>query len=176
MLLDICQNSAEVSWEIERLKDQPVNDHLSLSIAILRRTFPLQRFRTIVPQTLHVFHNEAKDSDSYKALRRGINEALRSSDKLFLPIHCPPTWVPEGSETPHPDGHWALLVLESSGQVRYYETLNEENGVCLQRAREITAAAGLNPELVKRQNKFRQAGTDCGWWVLHSVEVEVILI
>ena len=60
MLLEIGQNSAEVSWEIERLKTEPVNDHLSLWIAMLRKTFPLQRFRTISPQTLHVFFNEKK--------------------------------------------------------------------------------------------------------------------
>ena len=101
-----------------------------------------------------------------------MKEALRPSDTLFLPINCP-IWGPEGSESAHPDGHWTLLVLESSGQVRYYETLDEINGVCLERAREITAAAGLKPELVKRQNAFRQAGVDCGWWAMHYCEVEV---
>ena len=57
--------------------------------------------------------------------------AMRLGKHLF-PVHCP-------QQPEHPDGHWTLLSLEkafdeSPLKVRYFETLDTPNGVCLMRA------------------------------------------
>ena len=166
MLMDMCMDSSEESWAVKNIAEQPLEDHLSLWIAVLRKSFPALSCTTISPHILYVFLHETNTSEAYQAMRTGISATLRSTDKLLLPIHC----EAEGS---HPEGHWTLLVLESSGKVRYYETMNEENDVCLRRARELVQALGLSPDLVKRENKFRQQGSDCGWWVMHYCEFEV---
>ena len=52
--------------------------------------------------------------------------------------------------------------------------MNDENGVCLRRAHELVQAVGLSPDLVKRENKFRQQGSDSAWRVMHYCELEVM--
>ena len=84
-------------------------------------------------------------------MSRGITDTLSSAGKLLLPIHCEP-------QEEHPEGHWTLLVVNSSGNVKYYETMNKENDVCLRRAKQTVEAVGLSPDLVVRENKFRQEG------------------
>ena len=70
-----------------------------------------------------------------------------------------------------------MLAIEPPPAVRYYETMDKANEVCISRAEQLLEALGLSPELVKsvpeRSNKFRQVGEDCGWWVLHYTEAEV---
>ena len=136
MLMDLGMDSSGESWEVKNMADEAFEDHLSLWIAMLRRSFPALSFNTISHQILDVFFHESKSSEAYQAMRRGISATLRSADKLRLPVHC----EDEGS---HPEGHWTLLVLESSGEVRYYATMNEENDVCLRRAHELVEAVGL---------------------------------
>ena len=86
----------------------------------------------------------------------------------MFPIHCP-------QSDEHPDGHWTLLVLESCSEgsvsLRYYDGLNEPNGVCLSRAKKLVEWHGLEQE-VERVNTFRQDGDDCIWWVCHYAELE----
>ena len=72
-----------------------------------------------------------------------------------------------------------LLSLEKSDdesplKVRYFETLDTPNDVCLLRASKLLKICGLDPK-VERTNIFRQSGDDCTWRVLHYVEVEARL-
>ena len=81
----------------------------------------------------------------------GFKDTLRSFGKLFPQIHCEPQ---EG----HAEGHWTLLVIEAKGNNTYDGTINEENGACLKRAKDFVEAVDMNPDLVVRENKFRQQG------------------
>ena len=57
--------------------------------------------------------------------------------------------------------------------MRYYDTLEEPNEVCLSRASDILSALDLSPDVPTCSNKFRQKDTECGWWVMHYTEAEV---
>ena len=81
----------------------------------------------------------------------GFKDTLRSFGQLFLPIHVEPQ---EG----HAEGHWTLLVVKAKGKITYYDTMNEENEGCLKGAKEFVEAVDMNPDLVVRENKFRQTG------------------
>ena len=59
-------------------------------------------------------------------------------------------------------------------KVRYFETLDTANEVCLSRANKLLEICGLDA-VAERCNTFRQSGDDCTWWVLHYVEVEARL-
>ena len=55
--------------------------------------------------------------------------------------------------------------------MRYFETLDTANEVCLRRAKKLMTLCGVRGE-AERCNTFRQSGDDCTWWVLHYAEVE----
>ena len=103
-----------------------LEDHMSLWIAMLQRSFPALSFSTVRHQVLYVFFREANTSERYKALCTGFKDTLRSFGKLLLPIPCEPQ---EG----HAEGHWALLVIEAGGNITYYDTMNEATDVCLKK-------------------------------------------
>eukprot|EP00959_Pyramimonas_sp_CCMP1952_P110196 2305621-Pyramimonas_sp.AAC.1 len=64
-------------------------------------------------------------------------------------------------------------------RIRYYETLDTVNEVCQERA--LLLLQAIFPDLsgkslvsaLTRHQVFRQAGTDCGYWVMHYLELEV---
>ena len=98
----------------------------------------------------------------------GTRCRLRSEPQsLSLAGHCPQCAV-------HPDGHWTLLSLErkeAEVSVRYFDTLDSVNKVCVSRANQLLDCFGIEAR-AERTNIFRQVGDDCGWWVLHYAEVE----
>ena len=55
--------------------------------------------------------------------------------------------------------------------MRYYDTLNTPNEVCLSNARKLLGWLEVDKP-VERTNIFRQVGDECVWWVLHYAEVE----
>ena len=63
---------------------------------------------------------------------------------------------------------------ESPLKVRYFETLDTANEVCLSRANKLLHLCGVDAS-AERCNTFRQSGDDCTWWVLHYAEVEARL-
>ena len=98
-----------------------------------------------------------------------VQVSVRTCGRHLFPVHCP-------QQPEHLDGHWTLLSLEkavdeSPVKVRYFETLDTPNDVCLMRASKLLKICGLDPK-VERTNIFRQSGDDCTWWVLQHVEVE----
>ena len=151
MIMEIGMDSSDSSWDIQKVGLEVLEDHMSLWIAMLQRTFPALSFSTVRHQVLYVFFREAKTTERYKTLSTGFKDTLRSSGKLFLSIHCEPQ---EG----HAEGHWTLLVIEAKGKITYYETMTEESEGCLKRAKEFVEAVDMNPDLVVRENKFRQTG------------------
>ena len=98
-----------------------------------------------------------------------VRASVRSPGRHLFPVHCP-------QQPEHPDGHWTLLSLEKADdesplKVRYVETLDTANEVCLSRANKLLDICGVDAK-AERCNTFRQSGDDCTWWVLHYVEVE----
>ena len=55
--------------------------------------------------------------------------------------------------------------------VRYFETMDKVNEVCLRRANQLLDWFGVKAR-AERTNIFRQNGEDCVWWVCHYAEVE----
>ena len=55
--------------------------------------------------------------------------------------------------------------------MRYFDTLDTANKVCLSRANKLLRCCGVDAE-AERCNTFRQSGDDCVWWVFHYAEVE----
>ena len=63
-------------------------------------------------------------------------------------------------------------------RIRYYETMNNANEVCQERG--LLLLQVLFPTLspnalvtaLTRTQLFRQVGTDCGFWVMHYLELE----
>ena len=103
-----------------------------------------------------------------KVLSEFRASVLEPGRHLF-PVHCPQC-------AEHPDGHWTLLSLErkddeSPLKVRYFESLDKANEVCLSRAKKLLQCCGVEA-LLERCNTFRQSGDDCVWWVFHYAEVE----
>ena len=93
---------------------------------------------------------------------------LQPGRHLF-PVHCPEC-------VEHPSGHWTLLSLERTEaeaevSVRYFDTMDKVNEVCVSRANQLLDCFGVDAR-AERTNTFRQAGEDCAWWVLHYAEVE----
>ena len=56
-------------------------------------------------------------------------------------------------------------------KMRYLETLDKANEVCLRRANKLPHCCGVEAS-AERCNTFMQSGDDCVWRVLHYAEVE----
>ena len=54
--------------------------------------------------------------------------------------------------------------------MRYFETLNLADEVCLIRADKVLKWIGVDS--FERENTFMQVGDDCAWWLMHYAEVE----
>ena len=115
---------------------------------------------------------EMENEELRKKLEAEVQWSVRSCGRHLFPLHCP-------QQPEHPDGHWTLLSLEkkfeeSPLKVRYFETLDTPNEVCLSRANRLLQCFGVEAS-AQRCNIFRQSGGDCTWWVLHYAEVEARL-
>ena len=151
---------------------KPEGSHIQLWLTLLEQAFPKIIAYNI--QLLEILLSEDEESEQVrKTLEAEVKESLRKRHGRHLfAIHGPQT--PE-----HPDGHWTLLSLErkddeSPLKVRYFETLDKANEVCLKRANKLLHCCGVEAS-AERCNTFRQSGGDCVWWVLHYAEVEARL-
>ena len=93
-----------------------------------------------------------------KTLEAEVQESVRRPGRHLFLARCPQS----GS---HIDGHWTLLILErkddeSPLKVRYFETLDKANEVCLSRANKLLHCCGVETS-AERCNTFRQSGDDC---------------
>ena len=140
-------------------------------MALLEQVFP-----ELITYNIELLECLFSEDVEYEEMRKKVKPEIQASVKRpgrhLFPIHCP-----QAAE--HPDGHWTLLSLEKRDveaplQVRYFETLNEANEVCVRRAHQLLRIIGEHAE-VERTNAFRQSADDCGWWVLHYAEVEARL-
>ena len=157
--------------------------HIQLWAVLLEHTFPQLNFSTWSPESLYTYFEycQEKDGVSRMLFEGALRKAVSRYDKVLFPIQCP-----EGAGT-HSCGHWTLLVIEARDQgvllseprIRYYETLHDVNDVCQERALQVLR--GALPDLseaalvtaLMRHQIFRQAGTECGYWVMHYMELEV---
>jgi len=146
-----------------RLEDQ----HLRLFSLVLSSTFPTCQFRFFDAQYfMRRAFGEHDEEEVKEELFQWMRSAMSQKPKLFFPIHC------DESEE-HPLGHWTLLVIESAGKhVRYYDTLNSINEICLSKATKILSVLGLDQN-VERTNMWRQKGDECCEAVMHYFELEV---
>ena len=137
------------------------------------KIFSINRLIGYHTDLLEVVLGEHLDCEEMrKKLGAEIKRSVRTAGRHLFPIHCP-------QQDEHPDGHWALLSLETSKDeavvnVRYFDTLDTANEVCLSRANKLLRMCEVDAK-VERTNIFRQSGDDCTWWVLHYAEVEARL-
>ena len=157
---------------------KPQGYHIQLWMTLLEQVFP-DMISYNVEHLEHLLRLAEKEDDYSdeamrckeirKQLEAEIQESVKTRGRHLLPIHCP-------QQPEHPDGHWTLLSLEKADDespvtVRYFETLNKANEVCLSRANKLLEVCGLG-SVPEPCNVFRQGGDDCTWWVLHYIEVE----
>ena len=70
--------------------------------------------------------------------------------------------------------HWTLLVVLKGSEVRYYDSLNVIHEGCSRNAKVLVELLGLEGnDGLRRCNVSRQAGVDCGWFVMHWIEDHV---
>ena len=157
---------------------KPQGYHIQLWMTLLEQVFPDMIGYNVehLEHLLRLAEKEDDDSDEAmrckeirKQLEAEIQKSVKTRGRHLLPIHCP-------QQPEHPDGHWTLLSLEKANDespvtVRYFETLNKANEVCLSRANKLLEVCGLG-KVPEPCNVFRQGGDDCTWWVLHYIEVE----
>ena len=151
------------------LEDQ----HLKLWSVVLQWTFPNAKFTMLDPQCFlrRLLGKDAEESEAVKKdLEQRLKKTCELNELLLLPIQCP-----EMAE--HPEGHWTLLSVHNpkgggKAQVRYYESLNEFNEICISKALRICEILGLGQDLV-RHNEFRQTGVECCEVVMHYMEAEL---
>ncbi|CAK0864326.1 unnamed protein product, partial [Prorocentrum cordatum] len=177
--------SADSAPPVEVKKDAALLEGGTIQLwsVLLEHTFPQANFFTWSPDSMCVYFSALRDQDEVcqKAMEEAMRRVLNRYDKVFFPLQCP-----EGAGK-HKVGHWTLLVVETRNEgislaeprIRYYETMNEINEVCLDRADQILKAVvpDLSQQMLvtalTRHQIFRQSGTDCGYWVMHYIEVEV---
>ena len=157
------------SGPFEKVKAQtftPEGCHIQLWLLLLEQVFP--KLMSYSPELLHIFFSESvEDEYARNKVQSEIRNSILESGRHLFPVHCP-------QSAEHPDGHWTLLSLErkeNEVSVRYYETLDEVNEVCMGRAKQLLERIGVEAE-VERTNTFRQVADDCVWWVCHYAEVE----
>ena len=148
-------------------KFKPEGWHIQLWLLLLEQVFP--RFVGYSPELLQTFFTEdVVDENARSQVQTQLRESFCFEPARHLfPVHCP-----ECAE--HPDGHWTLLSLDrkqNEVSVRYYDTLDKVNAVCMRRAKKLLKFFGVEA-LVERTNTFRQVGDECVWWVIHYAEVE----
>ena len=81
-----------------------------------------------------------------------VQASVRRPGRHLFPVHCP-------QQDEHPDGHWTLLSLEKADdespvKVRYFETLDTANEVCLSRANKLLDICGVDAK-AERCNTFQ---------------------
>ena len=144
----------------------PEGCHIQLWLLLLEQVFP--KLMSYSPELLHIFFSESvEDECARNKVQSEIRNSILESGRHLFPVHCP-------QSAEHPDGHWTLLSLErkeNEVSVRYYETLDKVNEVCMSRAKQLLEFFGVEAE-VERTNTFRQVADDCVWWVCHYAEVE----
>ena len=177
--------SPESAPPVEFKKNEGLVEGQTIQIwaVLLEQTFPEVSFFSWSPDSMYVYFQmlQQQDTEGSQLLAEAFRRSVSRYDKVFFPVQCP-----EGAET-HESGHWTLLVVESveegmrleEPRIRYYETMNDVNEVCLQRAQVILqeVCPTLSPKALvnglSRHQVFRQKGTDCGYWVMHYIELEV---
>ena len=104
-----------------------------------------------VQERLALAEKEDEDSDEAmmckeirKKLEAEVQASVRTRGRHLFPVHCP-------QQPEHLDGHWTLLSLEkavdeSPVKVRYFETLDTANEVCLSRASKLLSICGVDAE------------------------------
>ena len=147
---------------------QPEGFHIQLWMTLLEQVFPeLIGYNVEFLEVL--LSADPENQEKTKTFEAEVQASVRRPGRHLFPVHCP-------QQDEHPDGHWTLLSLEKADgesplKVRYFETLETANEVCLSRANNIIQACGV-VEPPERSNTFRQSGDECTWWVLHYAEVE----
>jgi hypothetical protein len=143
-------------------------EHLKVWSVVLQATFKRTPFKwfdqsVFLPQ---VWSAEPVDT----AVQESMRMVLQKKRLLLFPIHCP-------ESTAHALGHWTLLAVERSHNdeilVRYYETLNEMNETCKERAKKALSILGVSQDELVRHNCFRQKSDECTECVMHYAELEV---
>ena len=149
---------------------------------LLEHTFGEESWFFWPPDAIEGYFEHVKDQaqERQEKFEEGIRKALVRFEKVFFPIHCP-------QSTDHKDGHWTLLVVQAKEagetlqepKVRYYDSLDLPNEVCLSRADQLLSAALPQKDALWRHKSFdwrqahRQSGTECGFWLMHFLELEV---
>ena len=145
---------------------KPEGWHIQLWLILLEQVFP--GLVGYSPDLLHIFFSEGvEDEIARNKVQTEIRASVLDTGRHLFPLHCPQC-------AEHPDGHWTLLSLQRKQKevsVRYYETLDKMNEVCMSRAKLLLEFFGIEAE-VERTNTFRQVADDCVWWVCHYAEVE----
>ena len=147
------------------------DEQLRLWFTALKASWPKASFVWFEPS---VFLRKlfGDDQQAQEAAQASIQEAHQKRELLLFPIHCE-----EMQE--HPMGHWTLLAIQKDSatseqaQVRYYESMNDVNEICLSKALRILSILGLPQEGFDRCNQFRQKGAECTEVVMHYAELEV---
>ena len=153
---------------------KPEGSHIQLWMTLLEQVFTeLTGYNVDLLEGLLSEEMEKEENkEMRKKLEAEVQASVRSCGRHLFPVHCP-------QQPEHLDGHWTLLSLEKADdkspvKVRYFETLDTANEVCLSRANKLLKICGLDAK-AERCNTFRQSGDDCTWWVLHYAELEARL-
>ena len=84
---------------------------------------------------------------SNETARNKVQTEFRASvlqpGRHLFPVHCPQC-------ADHPDGHWTLLSLDrkqNEVSVRYYDTLDKVNEVCMRRAKKLLEFFGVEGQV-----------------------------
>ena len=98
---------------------------------------------------------DMEDLEVRKKLEAEVKASVTTNGRHLFPIHCPQRWG-------HPDGHWTLLSLENTDdesplKVRYFDTLDAANEVCLSRANNILQICGVDASAEKLASEQLEA-------------------
>ena len=120
----------------------------------------LARIGSEAPQpALHAAVPGAASYAKAKDPVRAMKQLERASETAFI---LDPTTRPE-------------LPPASGWRARYYETLDKVHQNCWSQGHRFLTKLGLGvgmPAQTERANLDRQKGVDCGYWVLHYIEIE----
>ena len=158
MLHEVCGWDPEATYPLEPVSvGKPAVlelEQMRLWFVVLRTTFPQLAFRFIDPGAAieqKLFQSTSTDNP----LAEGIRNAYQANQLLLFPLHCP-------QSIEHPMGHFTLLAIQGSGgvvekaQVRYYESMNDLNEICLSKALKVLSILDLPQEGFDRRNQFRR--------------------
>ena len=113
---------------------KPEGCHVQMWIALLEQVFPeligynVELLEVLMPEDM-------ESKELRKTLEAEVQESIRRKGRRLFPVHCP-------QQPEQPDGHWILLSLErrddeSPMVVRYFDTLDVANEVCVSRANKL---------------------------------------